>query len=469
MKCKITKKIPNRQKVTNIITNFAARNSIKAKIMRHLTTFILLLTSLFGYSQNNQIEGYSDIMDPPTRTILDNYLDSINIYKHRIDSLEKENSRLNHQWGEPLNRYSRLFTPITFYNDLAHRHFSLEEDDALTTDNQLLVDNALMNIYINHPEFVRGKMQIRTPKAENKKKDEKVVALNPAYEAYNVPKAEEINVDKIDLMIKKPNFWSLRGEFFLQMMQNYYSAKWYQGGESNYSALSRVTLWADYNNKQKVKFENKLEMHLGFMTNKSDTVHSVKTSSDLFRYTGKLGIQATKKWYYTLQVVANTQFMRTFASNSHTVNSDFMSPLNINASLGMDYNMSWFKKRLTGTVHLAPLSCNYKYVDRLALATRNGIDEGKHSKFDYGSTFQVDFNWKFSDNVNWRTRLYGYTTYHRMDLQWENTLNLKISKILTASVYVYPRFDDSSISRKDEKLGYFQLKEYTSFGLTYSF
>lgn len=469
MKCKITKKIPNRQKVTKIITNFAVRNPINARIMRYLTTIILLFTTLFGYSQNNQnasINVYNEVVE---RSVLDKYLDSIAIYKQRIDSLERENSRLNHQWGESINRYSRLFTPLTFYNDLAHRHFSLDEDDALTTDNQLLVDNALMNIYINHPEFVKGHMQVRKPKAENKKKEDKTVNLNPAYEVYNVPKAEEINVDKIDLMIKKPNFWSLRGEVYLQMMQNYYSAKWYQGGESNYSALSRITLWADYNNKQKVKFENKLEMHLGFMTNKSDTVHSVKTSSDLLRYTGKLGIQANKKWYYTLQVVANTQFMRTFASNSNNVNSDFMSPLNINASLGMDYNMSWFKKRLTGTVHLAPLSCNYKYVDRLNLATRNGIDEGKHSKFDYGSTFQVDFNWKFSENVSWRTRLYGYTTYKRMELQWENTLNLKISKILTASVYVYPRFDDSNISRKDEKLGYFQLKEYTSFGLTYAF
>ena len=56
-----------------------------------------------------------------------------------------------------------------------------------------------------------------------------------------------------------------------------------------------------------------------------------------------------------------------------------------------------------------------------------------------------------------------------MDMQWENTFNMKVSKYISANIYIYPRFDDSNISRKDDDLGYFQLKEYTSLGLSYSF
>ena len=162
--------------------------------------------------------------------------------------------------------------------------------------------------------------------------------------------------------------------------------------------------------------------------------------------------------------------MKTFAPNSNNVTSDFMSPFNLNASVGIDYAINWFGGKLTGSVHFAPFSCvNYKYVGRLDLAVRNGIDEGKHGKLDYGSSVTLDINWKFSDRINWRSRLYGYTTLKSAEVTWENTFDLKIARFVSASIYLYPRFYDSSIQRKDGKFGYFQLKEYTSLGLTYSF
>ena len=57
------------------------------------------------------------------------------------------------------------------------------------------------------------------------------------------------------------------------------------------------------------------------------------------RYTGRLGLQASKKWYYSLQLIAYTQFARGFKSNDATVYSDILSPLNVNVSVGMDYRI----------------------------------------------------------------------------------------------------------------------------------
>ena len=120
--------------------------------------------------------------------------------------------------------------------------------------------------------------------------------------------------------------------------------------------MASVTLQANYNNKQKVKFENKLELKLGMLTSRGDTLHGVRTSEDLIRYTGKLGLQATKNWYYTLQLIAQTQFMRGYKSNDPKVYSDIMSPLNLNFSLGMSYNVNAFDGKLTGSIQLAPLA-----------------------------------------------------------------------------------------------------------------
>ena len=80
-------------------------------------------------------------------------------------------------------------------------------------------------------------------------------------------------------------------------------------------------------------------MKLGFLTSKTDSIHRLKTSDDLLRLTSKLGLQATKKWYYTLQLLAYTQFWRGYKSNDYQVYSDIMSPFNLNISLGMDYNV----------------------------------------------------------------------------------------------------------------------------------
>ena len=441
--------------------------------MRYFTLSVFVALSLSVHAQH-RVKNVRQTVVAVEKSITDRYLDSLKIFRARQDSVlvdsvyVPKSAVLSTEEDAP--RLFRLFTPLKFYPDLAHRHFSLSPDEMCKSDEMYSVDKAMMNIYVYHPELVTG--VFRTDKNEAKKEavvEKKKIEVTPPANMVVTPDAGETGFKPVNLVIKRPNFWKLSGEFYFQTMQNYYSQNWYQGGESNYSVLGRATIQANYNNKQKVRWENKLEMQLGFQTSKSDTVHNVKTSTDLLRYTGKLGLQATKKWYYTVQVVASSQFMRSFAANSNNVNSDFLSPLNVNLSIGMDYNFSWLKNRLTGNVHLAPLAFDYRYVDRLNLSPRNGIEEGHHSKRDYGSTFTMNANWRISDNINWSTRLYGFTSYKYVNLQWENTINLKISKVITTSIYLYPRFDDSNPGRKDDGLGYFQFKEYTSIGLAYSF
>ena len=113
--------------------------------------------------------------------------------------------------------------------------------------------------------------------------------------------------------------------------------------------------------------------------------------------TSKLGLHASKRWFYTLQLVANTQFAHSYKTNDPLLYADFLAPLNVNLSVGMDYNIDWFNHRLKGTAHFAPFAYNWKYTRNLELSSRLGIPEGKHFLHDFGSQFTFDTTWEFSD------------------------------------------------------------------------
>ena len=365
-------------------------------------------------------------------------------------------------------RYYRLFAPLTFYHSVANSQLSIASDNP--DEVSKAIDQALMNVYLKRPDLVKI-TQTEQQESGTIRQDlidqpvvQGVEMVEQAEPLPDMPEAEPVEV-----IIEKPVFWKYKGDGSLQFMQNYVSNNWYKGGESNYAAVGALTLEANYDNKSKWKWENKLELKLGFQTSPSDTVHKFKTNEDLIRLTSKVGLQAAKNWYYTLQVLAYTQFARGFKANNEQVFSDFMSPFNLSVGLGMDYKVNALNKRLTGTINISPLAINYRYVDRTSLAASFGVktDRHTHSLTDFGSQLTASLEWNISDNVKWKTRLFGFTSYHRMELEWENTFTLKVSRFISANIFLFPRFDDAN--NYDDDLGYWQFKEYSSLGFSYSF
>ena len=395
------------------------------------------------------------------------YVDSLRAYKAKLDSLTLFKVALDDE-GKTDARFFRFFAPLTFYYSVPNHCFGLEDRYNDADDINGAIDNALMSVYMNHPELVRNTESDLRKIGSLHEEITTPIRHKIDYSRQETPVPEESLDTPLEIVIDKPNFWTFGGDYYLQFLQNYVSSNWYKGGESNYSMVASATLQANYNNKQKVKFENKLEMKLGLQTSNGDTLHSFKTSEDLIRYTGKLGLQASKNWYYTLQLIAYTQFMRGYNSNDPEVYSDILSPLNLNLSLGMSYSVKAFNDRLTGSVQLAPIAYNFRYVGRESLATRYGLDEGSHTMNDFGSECTIDLTWAISELIKWKTRLYGYTTYERTEIEWENTFTFQFNKYISSNIFIYPRFDDGS-SVRDGHYGYWQFKEYASIGFTYSF
>ena len=189
-------------------------------------------------------------------------------------------------------KFYRLFVPLTFYHDVSRSAFDLS-----CSGNDRLLDVALLDIYLTRPDLVGCTQSLLEhsgtviqPRQEDVTRDLDIVERVS-------PKISDEHVDApINIYVEKPDFWKFSGDYGLQLFQNYVSDNWYKGGESNYSMLATVTLQANYNNKQRFRWDNKLELRLGLQNSHGDTLHTVRTSEDLIRYTGKVGIQASKRW-----------------------------------------------------------------------------------------------------------------------------------------------------------------------------
>ncbi|PDP69552.1 hypothetical protein CLI70_01365 [Prevotella intermedia] len=425
--------------------------------MRKIYLFLFAISFTLAVSaQVNGSLSVKQMNNDGSNGVLRTYMDSLFLAKNKIFN---EMSRKGTAYKGDVFQLARLFLPTTYYKDIVSNAFALKENDAYSKQ--------LLDIYLHRPSLVkttddelRGKqtttVDVEMPIQQNVEIVDKVAPL-----------PVESTFSPVEVLITKPDFWNYKGDYALQLLQNYVSSNWHKGGESNYSVLSSALLEANYNNKQKVKWDNRLELKFGIQSSKSDSLHSFKTTEDLIRLTSKFGLQATKRWYYSVQFVGYTQFTHSYRSNDPSLYSDILAPLNINLSLGMDYTLDWLDHKLKGNVHLAPLAYNVKYTRLKNLAGRLGIEEGKHARHDFGSELTVDFEWKLMDALTWKTRLYAYATYKRTEFQWENTIKLQFNRYIGAQLFIYPRFDDGV--KRDGRHGYWQLKEFASIGFQYSF
>lgn len=435
--------------------------------------FLVIFAMIVGTAVASAQRRGKHVARTDTSRIVKAYIDSIAQLRVRIDSMAARTDSSGARRGD--GRYYRLFAPLTFYHSPAAKTFELKPGRSGRDKVSDEVDKVLLNVYLSRPDLVSNSEDhlkkagsIRDEIDQPIKHDINLVetpdrALRRSREdADDRPKGAPVR-----LMLRRPNFWTFSGDHDLQFLQNFISENWHKGGESNYALMASVVLNANYDNKQRLKWDNKLELKLGFQNSRSDTLHKFRPTEDLIRYTGKLGLQAANRWYYTVQLLAYTQFTRGLKSNDEKVYSDFMSPFNLNIGLGMDYSVETKNKRLTGTVNLSVLSFNFKYVDRKDLAADNGVVGDHHTVEDFGSQLTTNLTWNVCNMIKWETRLYAFTTYKHTLVEWENTLTLSVSRFISAKIFFYPRFDDSTT--RDDDWNYWQFKEYSSVGFSYSF
>ena len=329
------------------------------------------------------------------------------------------------------------------------------------------VNEILLNVYLKYPNIVKGN---EASFADMKVLPDAHTIVTPRKEnivSYVMPGNEKTNAEA-ELLVVKPNFWKYTAAASMQFSQHGISDNWYQGGESTNALNSDFRMTANYNDKQKIQFENSLEIKLGFITAPSDTVHNYKTNADLFRLNSKLGIRAIKNLYYTLSGEFQTQFFSNYKTNTNDLISTFFSPANLKLSLGLDYKLS--KNKYNLSILGNPLSWRYVYLanDKIVNPSQFNVEAGKRRASLFGSEITANVTWKIRDNLTYRTKFDYFTTYEKVIMNWENTFEFQFNRYFSTKVFLHGRFDDG-VTLTDDNRTYFQFKEMLTFGLSYTF
>ena len=447
---------------------------------RRFAFIALLLLSITTIAQ--------EVSDPPREMLPDSALISENL-KALFDSLslnDDDDTDISFDDISDNPQFFRLFMPLVLYGSAVSEAISPEVEENREKDNLLplenlddgydytlskMIDEALVRIYLEHPELVKmTEEELMNVPGIIPITEDMVSGINikDTRAAGRLPSTD----NSPDLVRSKPRYWKTFGNFQGKYTQSYYSDNWYKGGESNHSILGQINLEADYA-KNHTTCDNKLELKLGYYnTSQVNGKSTFRTNEDLIRFTSKFGLRAFENWYYSAQFQGYTQFAPVWdTKNPEKLKSKFMAPAYGNLSIGMDYKPKFKKKGITLSVLLSPLSYNLKYSAVDSIATSFGIDAGQQVKHSFGSRFDGNLKWTFLDDFTWTNKTQFYTTYESTEINFENTIDYRLSKYLSLQFFCHWRYDDS-VKRKTDKngklMGYGQFKEFLTLNFNYA-
>lgn len=270
-----------------------------------------------------------------------------------------------------------------------------------------------------------------------------------------------------EVEIKRRN-WLHYFNVALQVSQAYVSPNWYQGGNSNVAGLFNFTWNVELNTvyHPNLLFQSSLQYKLAVNSNPKGSLHKYNTSQDLFQYNLKAGFKAFNHWFYSLNLLFQTQLFNAYPDDSEKRESTLLSPGTLNIGVGMTYTLA--KNGLNLTATISPLAYNLK----TCLASdidheQFNIKPNRKTVSEVGSSAEINLTWKFNDNISWKSRLFLFSDYSYFLADWENTLNFQINKVLSTQIFLHPRFDSST--ETNTKWKHWMFHEILSFGISYTF
>lgn len=259
--------------------------------------------------------------------------------------------------------------------------------------------------------------------------------------------------------------WYKEARTLVQFTQNYITPNWYKGGSSSLALLALVKGQINYK-KNKFVWENTGEWRMGLSTTgKSDTIHKVNVTDDIFKIYSKAGYEVYKQLFIVGSGEFQTTFLPSWKTNSKQVKSTFMTPIRYNMGVGIDYKpIDW--------VSINFMPATFKMVHTtISDSTRVdvtvfGIDKGKKTLAEFGSSLRVELKYKPLRELEIYSLLYFYTNYRQVEFDWQIDVDFIINRFLSTHLTLHPRFDSTV---KSDEPQHMQFKELLSIGFNHYF
>ncbi|MCD7710543.1 MAG: DUF3078 domain-containing protein [Porphyromonadaceae bacterium] len=353
---------------------------------------------------------------------------------------------------KPVKEKENKYTPYA----IKRRENSIDRDRKLAEVGAY----AQEEIILDHPERIHYTPEKLPPpiRMEHMKKHREMLTMGDFFPP------REFDVQGRPIKLKH---WISSLYSSLQVSQIYISDNWYQGGSSNINLISAQSYSLNYKDyKDVIIFENTLKWNLNISTAPDDTLRKYSISEDLVRFDTKFSYKAFKSLYYTTSMYFKTQIFNNYKKNTDTRTSSFLSSGELSYNLGMSYNLTSKDKSFTLSITGSPFSYNLKTcIDPKVDETNFSIEEGKRTSNKFGSSFETNIKWQFMRNMYVSSRLYYFTSYNNVQMDFENTFNFVLNRYFSTRIEVKTRYDDSV--SPNSRGSYFQVKELLSFGFAF--
>ncbi len=285
---------------------------------------------------------------------------------------------------------------------------------------------------------------------------------------------------------KVANVWDFAGTGTVNFSQVSLS-NWAAGGQNSLSVLGIANIAANYK-KGRNTWNNTLDITYGTVKLEGQRMQK---SDDRFELNLKYGREASTQWFYTAQLNSRTQLTPTYDENRLEKISNFFSPAFITSSLGMDY-----KPNQKLSVFLSPLTSKFTVVASQRLADRGAfgvqparqdvlgnpvLGTGRHYRSEFGGFVNIRYRNEVARNITLQSKADLFSNYvnnpQNVDVNFENMLNFKVNKLVSASLFLHVIYDDDipiNVDRTgdgavDGTGPRLQLKETFGIGLSYKF
>jgi hypothetical protein len=266
-----------------------------------------------------------------------------------------------------------------------------------------------------------------------------------------------------------PKAWRKGGMYSLNLSQGSLS-NWAAGGEDFSLALSSLmNLYAFYK-KENHSWDNTFDFNLGYI---KTTSLGNRKNDDRFDLLSKYGYGISDKLSVAVLANLRSQFFKgyTYPGNVKTFSSAFMAPGYLLLGVGLDY-----KPNKDLSIFFSPATARWVIVKDTALSNKGlyGVTPGKKTNLEFGAFVSINYLKEFNKVLAYKGRLDLFSNYRHnpqnVDLYMTNTLNARISKILSATWgldLIYD--DDAKLFGKNRRSAALQVRSLVGIGLLVKF